>query len=164
MPVFSDQIIVYDFNNALKTNTELATVAGTTMDIFPLVAPSGQTPPFLIYYWVPGHMDVSSYMIRQDTIRYHIYDSQADRCFRIANKIIEAEDFVDVGDIGICYATVYHGVAPVNKEKEPNWDDVNDGRWFLSMYSNESDEVKNRHTSMKEEIIIDKETKSRLFP
>jgi|TARA_B100001146_G_C15934942_1_gene328809 hypothetical protein len=92
MPVFSDQIIVYDFNAALKTNSELATVAGSTMDIFPLVAPSGQTPPFLIYYWVPGHIESSSYTIREDTIRYHIYDSQADRCFRIANKIISMFD------------------------------------------------------------------------
>ena len=92
MPVFSDQIIAYDFNAALKTNSELATVAGTTMDIFPLVAPSGQTPPFIIYYWVPGHIDISSYMIRQDTIRYHIYDSEADRCFRIANKVISMFD------------------------------------------------------------------------
>tara|TARA_B100000686_G_C16589547_1_gene862581 strand:- start:3 stop:887 length:885 start_codon:yes stop_codon:yes gene_type:complete len=82
----------------------------------------------------------------------------------INNEIIEAENFVDVGDIGICYATIYHGVAPVNKEKEPNWNDVNDGRWFLSMYSNESDEVKNRHTSMKEEIDIKNELKSQLLP
>ena len=92
MPVFSDQIIAYDFNTALKTNSELATVAGTTMDIFPMVAPSSQTPPFLIYYWVPGHIESSSYMIREDTIRYHVYDSQADRCFRIANKIISMFD------------------------------------------------------------------------
>ena len=92
MPVFSDQIIAYDFNNALKTNSELTTVAGTTMDIFPLVAPSNQTPPFLIYYWIPGHIEISSYLIREDTIRYHIYDSQADRCFRIANKIMSMFD------------------------------------------------------------------------
>ena len=29
---------------------------------------------------------------RSYTIRYHIYDSQADRCFRIANKIISMFD------------------------------------------------------------------------
>ena len=92
MPIFSDQIIAYDFNTALKTNSELTTVAGSSIDIFPMVAPSGQTPPFMIYYWTPGHIDISSYMIRQDTIRYHIYDSQADRCFRIANKVISMFD------------------------------------------------------------------------
>jgi len=64
------------------------------------------------------------------------------------------------------YATIQHGVAPVNINKQPNWEDVNDGRWFLSMYSNESDEVKNRHTghSLKNEIVIDDISKSRLFP
>ena len=61
------------------------------------------------------------------------------------SSIIEVEDLIDIGDIGIAYATVYHGVAPVNTHKEPNWDDMNDGRWFLSLYSNESDEVKSRH-------------------
>jgi len=69
------------------------------------------------------------------------------------DEIIEIEDLVDVGDVGIGYATVQHGVAPVNKNKEPNWEDVNDGRWFLSMYSNESDEgKKDRHTSKKVEL------------
>ena len=72
------------------------------------------------------------------------------------NKIIEVEDMIDVGDVGIGYATVYHGVAPVNTNKEPNWNDVNDGRWFLSMYSNESDAVKSRHTgySVSEKLML----------
>ena len=59
---------------------------------------------------------------------------------------INAEDSIDVGDVGIGFATVQHGVAPVNKNKEPNWNDINDGRWFLALYSNHSDEVKDRHT------------------
>ena len=63
------------------------------------------------------------------------------------DKVIDAEKFIDVGDIGIGYATIIHGVAPVNIKKNPDWNDINDGRWFLSMYSNESDEVKNRHTA-----------------
>ena len=77
-----------------------------------------------------------------------------------------AQDLIDVGDIGIGFATIHHGVAPVNKTKEPNWEDVNDGRWFLSMYSNESDEVKNRHTgySIKEEIKIRENLKPQLYP
>ncbi len=62
------------------------------------------------------------------------------------NKVINIEDSIDIGDIGIGYATVYHGVAPVNTDKKPNWEDLNNGRWFLSMYSNQSDEVKSRHT------------------
>ena len=46
--------------------------------------------------------------------------------------------------MGLGYATVQHGVAPVNINKNPDWDDINDGRWFLSMYSNQSDEVKEK--------------------
>ena len=60
-------------------------------------------------------------------------------------EVVDAEASIDVGDIGIGYATVYHGVAPCNREKEPDWNST-DGRWFLSMYSNASDEVKDRHT------------------
>ena len=82
------------------------------------------------------------------------------------NKIMETENFIDIGDIGIGYATVYHGVAPVNLNKEPNWEDVNDGRWFLSMYSNQSDEVKTRHTSksVTKKILINKTDKKRIIP
>ena len=61
------------------------------------------------------------------------------------NKVVEAENDISVGDIGIGYATVYHGVAPCNRDKEPDWNSM-EGRWFLSMYSNASDEVKDRHT------------------
>ena len=61
------------------------------------------------------------------------------------DTVVEAEDEIEVGDIGIGYATVYHGVAPCDTDQEPDWD-TPAGRWFLSMYSNASDEVKDRHT------------------
>ena len=80
------------------------------------------------------------------------------------DEIIEVEDSIDIGDIGISYATICHGVAPVNTNNKPNWEDVNDGRWFLSMYSNESDEVKTRHTSTREEFSIGKIIESQLYP
>ena len=61
------------------------------------------------------------------------------------DKVVEAEGGIKVGDVGIGYATVYHGVAPCDRDLEPDWD-TPAGRWFLSMYSNASDEVKDRHT------------------
>ena len=61
------------------------------------------------------------------------------------DAVIEAENDIEIGDIGIGYATVYHGVAPCDRGHEPDWDS-DGGRWFLSMYSNASDEVANRHT------------------
>ncbi len=82
------------------------------------------------------------------------------------DKILEIEDHIDVGDIGIGYATVYHGVAPVNLNKEPDWHDVNDGRWFLSLYSNETDIHKKRHTSsgVSEKLNFSKNVKSQVYP
>ena len=59
------------------------------------------------------------------------------------NQIQFAEDEIEVGDIGIGYATVVHGVKPCDGEAE--WTSGN-GRWFLGLYSNVSDEVKDRHT------------------
>jgi len=83
------------------------------------------------------------------------------------DEIIEVEDLIDIGDVGIAYATVYHGVAPVNTNKKPDWDNVNDGRWFLSMYSNETDIYEKRHTSSGDKIkniTIDSNLKSQIFP
>ena len=61
------------------------------------------------------------------------------------DKVVHAEDEIETGDVGIGYATLYHGVAPCNRDLNPRWD-LPEGRWFLSMYSNASDEVKDRHT------------------
>ena len=61
------------------------------------------------------------------------------------NEVVDAEQDISIGDIGIGYATVYHGVSPCNREQPTNWDS-DEGRWFLGLYSNVSDEVKDRHT------------------
>ena len=64
----------------------------------------------------------------------------------------------------LVFATIVHGVAPANRHKDPNWEDINDGRWFYSLYTNESDEIKNRHTAhaaAKDEVKIDNDL---LFP
>ncbi len=88
---------------------------------------------------------ISGYMSKQGVdfngLGFYLIDKK--------NKIIEVEHLIDTGDLGIGSSSVYHGVAPVNPEKLPNWDDINDGRWFLSLFSNASDEVRNRITSSK---------------
>jgi hypothetical protein len=58
---------------------------------------------------------------------------------------IDLEDRIEVGDVMIAYATVLHGVEVVDSHREVDWNSMR-GRWFLSMYSNVSDEVKDRHT------------------
>lgn len=55
------------------------------------------------------------------------------------------EDSVSPGDMCIGYATVRHGVDPCDQENERSGQE---GRWFLSTYSNASDEVAERHTGV----------------
>ncbi len=62
-----------------------------------------------------------------------------------ADRRVFLEDEIEVGDMGIGYATVAHGVEPCDVHKIPD-ESQTDGRWFLTMYSNASDEVKDRHT------------------
>jgi len=84
--------IFIDLNNELKEDYGLKEVSGKNIKIFPMVAPSAQKPPFVVYYWIPGHIESSSFAIREDTVRYIVYDSDADRCFRMSNKIISMFD------------------------------------------------------------------------
>jgi len=79
------------------------------------------------------------------------------------DEVVDVEKEIDVGDLGIGFATIVHGVAPVNRNKKPEWNEINDGRWFYSLYTNESDEVKDRHTGygVTEKIKIDNKL---LFP
>lgn len=60
------------------------------------------------------------------------------------DKVIDdVEDQIEVGDVAVGYATVMHGIAPCAGECDWAKDD---GRWFLSLYSNATDTVPNRHT------------------
>lgn len=61
------------------------------------------------------------------------------------NEKVDLEDMIEVGDMLIAYATVLHGVDVIDPHKIVDWDSM-EGRWFLSLYSNASDEVQNRHT------------------
>ena len=80
-----------------------------------------------------------------------------------ADQVVGVEKDIDVGDLGIGFATIVHGVAPVNRNKDPEWNKISDGRWFYSLYTNESDEVKDRHTGygVTEKINL---TNELLFP
>lgn len=69
------------------------------------------------------------------------------------DKVIEVEHLIEVGDACVGYATVMHGVAPCDRDKVPDWN-ATDGRWFLSMYSNASDEVRHRHTGRPVKVNI----------
>tara|TARA_B100000780_G_C21099105_1_gene443455 strand:- start:295 stop:1137 length:843 start_codon:yes stop_codon:yes gene_type:complete len=59
------------------------------------------------------------------------------------NQEIDIESFIDEGDLGIGYATIRHGVKKITDVEGSNAK-----RWFLGLYSNDSDEIKNRKTTM----------------
>lgn len=61
------------------------------------------------------------------------------------DRPVEIEDAIEVGDACIGAATIVHGVSPCDRGKKADWN-ATDGRWFLSLYSNASDEVPRRHT------------------
>lgn len=70
------------------------------------------------------------------------------------DRAVEIEDSIEVGDIAIGCATVCHGVAPCDRGRPADWD-ADDGRWFLSLYSNASDEVPQRHTGAPEKVHVE---------
>lgn len=54
------------------------------------------------------------------------------------DEVIDAEKDIEVGDLCIGHASVMHGVAPVDRDKDPDWGGTS-GRWFLGLYSNSPD-------------------------
>jgi hypothetical protein len=90
-------IVAYDVNTFLKADNTLQTIAGKTtgspMDMYPLIGYGTDDPeypvPFIVYDWEPSNKGVEQYWNRSDTVRYTIYDSDADRCFKVANRILK---------------------------------------------------------------------------
>jgi hypothetical protein len=64
------------------------------------------------------------------------------------------EDQIEVGDVCLGHANLLHGVAPCDRDKTPDWN-ATDGRWFLSLYSNASDEVAHRHTAAPVKVAVE---------
>lgn len=64
------------------------------------------------------------------------------------------EDQIEVGDVCLGHANLLHGVAPCDRDKKPDWS-ASDGRWFLSLYSNASDEVAKRHTAAPVKVAVE---------
>lgn len=62
------------------------------------------------------------------------------------SKNINIENKLSVGDSVIFYGSIVHGVEKVDSEKKLNWKS-NAGRWFIGMFVNDSDHVKNRITA-----------------
>jgi len=67
--------------------------------------------------------------------------------FRSSNtKKINIENRLDEGDAVIFYGSIAHGVEAVDSNEKLSWKS-NKGRWFVGMFVNDSNHVKNRITA-----------------
>lgn len=62
------------------------------------------------------------------------------------NNKLNIEDKLEIGDSVMFYGSIVHGVDTVDKHKKLNWKSY-DGRWFIGMFVNDSNHVKNRITA-----------------
>lgn len=62
------------------------------------------------------------------------------------DKRINLENKIDEGDAVIFYGSLVHGVEAIDPKEKLSWKS-DKGRWFLGMFVNDSDHVKNRKTS-----------------
>ena len=62
------------------------------------------------------------------------------------NKKINIENKLKLGDAVVFYGSAVHGVDSVDPKIKLSWN-TNKGRWFIGMFVNDSDHVKNRATT-----------------
>lgn len=93
---------------------------------------------------------VSGYL---SSINNNDFSSGGFYCLDPKENKIDIENKIDVGDMAFFCATVKHGVAAIDKDNlivknnEYDWNS-GEGRWFLGLYTNDSDEIKNRTTAI----------------
>lgn len=88
-------ISVYDVNTYLKNDSQIVSIAGKTMNFFPVVATDGEAAPFVVYYYNPTVSNVETYWERYDYVKYSIFDTDVDRLFRLSERFI---DLLSIGD------------------------------------------------------------------
>lgn len=91
-------ISIYDINTFLKNDATLQSIAGKTLNFFPAVSTDGEKAPYVVYFYNPLVPNVNSFWLRDDYIRYCIYDVDVDRLFQISERII------DILSVGSCIA------------------------------------------------------------
>lgn len=88
-------ISVYDVNTYLKNDTTMQSIAGKTMNFFPVISTDGESAPFVVYFYNPRVPNVEAYWQRNDYIKYSIFDTNVDRLFNISERFI---DLLSIGD------------------------------------------------------------------
>jgi hypothetical protein len=73
------------------------------------------------------------------------YETGGFYCVDHKMEKVDLETQLDVGDMVCAYPTLVHGVSPVDVHKPLDWSSI-EGRWFLGLYSNDSNHIKKRTT------------------
>ncbi len=68
-------------------------------------------------------------------------------CYKKDKTIIDCEKEVETGDMLIGYATILHGVSVVDPHIKLDYHNPR-GRWFMGLYSNDTDTIKKRKTTI----------------
>ena len=68
-------------------------------------------------------------------------------CYKKNKTIIDCEKEVETGDMLIGYATILHGVSVVDPHIKLDYHNPR-GRWFMGLYSNDTDTIKKRKTTI----------------
>jgi len=89
-------ISVYDVNTRVKNDATVISIAGKTMNFFPVVATGNESAPFVTYLYQPRVPDVEQYWVRCDYIRYSIFDTDAARLFALSERFIS---ILSIGDL-----------------------------------------------------------------
>ena len=67
--------------------------------------------------------------------------------YKKGKSIIDCDKEIEIGDMLIGYATILHGVSTIDPEQKINYNSPR-GRWFLGLYSNDTDTIKKRRTTI----------------
>jgi len=88
--------IIYDINTVLKNDSALQAITGQNpVLIYPGVAPDSAVAPVILYFWTPSIVDVDRYYMNRDTLRYCIKDTDSDRAFETARRIVAVLNLAD---------------------------------------------------------------------
>lgn len=80
---------IYDINSFIKNDSDITTLVGSTINIFPTIGYGDAAPPFIVYYYSPVIPDVEAFWYRKDSVLYSIYDIDMERMMNIGERIIE---------------------------------------------------------------------------
>lgn len=81
-------IAAYDINNYLKADSTVQSIAGKTMNFFPIVGDGSETAPFVVYTVSNSIPTPEAWWNRYDAITYSIYDTNIDRMLQIGERFI----------------------------------------------------------------------------